>query len=195
MIFAALVLLAMYLPQRTVLQEAAQVAAVAIATERSDTWISFENNGSFRRAHESEQPNVYVKAFTNTFGNNNSPEAQHKAQHIVENVVRNSFMPIPGTITVRDPIFTNAFFYKEVVITVERQMNMPVNLSLIGFPTSITLTQEARAVILDGDEFVRTVDIAKDIFLWLDNKLDISGNLEGVLNIINDPAIKNILEG
>jgi hypothetical protein len=192
MVFAALVLLAMYMPQRAILQEAAQVAAVAIATERSDTWISFENNGSFRRTHESEQRNVYVKAFQDTFGNSNSPEAQNKAQRIVESIAGNNFLPIPGTITVKEPIYTNAFFYQEVIVTVEKQISTPVDLSLIGFPTSITLTQEARVVILDGDEFVRTIDIAKDLILWLDNKFDISGNLEGVLDLINDPAIKSI---
>ena len=39
MIFAGLVLLAMYLPTRAALQRATQYAATAIATERSDTWL------------------------------------------------------------------------------------------------------------------------------------------------------------
>ena len=39
MIFAGLVLLAMYLPTRAVLQQATQYAATALATEQSDTWL------------------------------------------------------------------------------------------------------------------------------------------------------------
>ena len=44
MIFAALVLLSIYLPARAVLQRATQFAATALANEASDTWLFFDES-------------------------------------------------------------------------------------------------------------------------------------------------------
>ena len=42
LICAALVLLSIYLPMRAAMQRSTQLAATAIATQRSDTWLRFD---------------------------------------------------------------------------------------------------------------------------------------------------------
>jgi len=191
--FSAIVLISIYLPQRAILQEAAQVAATAIATARSDTWINFDSNGNYVR--QNSQPNIYVKVFQNAFTAGNANHGA--ADSIVRTVSSRNILPdhsraFIGPAVVSDFKFQNLFVYQEVVVTVSQTIRMPVNLSFIGFPQTITITQEASAVILDGDEFVRTIDIAKDMILWLDNKLGISDTIKEALSKINSPQIRGI---
>ena len=82
MIFAGLMLLAVYLPNRAVLQRATQYAATAMATESSDTWIYFdENNMEYKWYGGGFQlPNVYVALFQAVFGGN----VQSKGETIVK---------------------------------------------------------------------------------------------------------------
>jgi len=184
MIFAALVLLAMYLPQRAVLQEAAQAAVVAIATERSDTWIAFDGNGDrIERYDQPRQPNVYTGFIRNAFFNRSV--GRQKAGSIVETLVARGFISSPGRISIEYDVI-NYIIYQEVIVNVSQSIPMPVNLSFIGFPESITLTQEARAVVQNGDEFVRNVDIAKDMAIWLEKKFGGSETFRGALDKIGD---------
>lgn len=181
MIFAALVLVSMYLPQRAILQEAAQVAAVTIATERSDTWVGFDDSATYVR--KSSLPNVYVAAVQNVFFNQSIDEA--KAESIASIFASKGFISAAGSIVV-DYQVVNYIIYQEVAVTVTQTIPMPVDLSFIGFPRTITLTQEASAVIQNGDEFVRNIDIAKDMVIWLDKKLGISDSLSGALGKIGE---------
>ena len=190
MIFAALVLLAMYLPQRAILQESAQVAAVTIATERSDTWIAFDENARFiSRSNQPAPRNVYVRAVQNAFPNALEDEA--KARSIVESIAATGILTAPGNIYT-ELRYRNYLVYQEVIVTVTQTIPMPVNLAFIGFPEEITIVQQAVAVILDGDEFVRNIDIAKDLTKWLDNKLGVSESLDEALKLISDPRIKGL---
>jgi Flp pilus assembly protein TadG len=190
MIFAALVMLAMYLPQRVILQEAAQVAAVTIANERSDTWIAFDGNADFiGRGNQPAQRNVYVRAFQNAFPNAGVDEV--RAQSIVNNFTATSILSAPGRVHT-ELNYRNYLVYQEVIVTVTQTIPMPVNLMFIGFPREVTITQQAVAVILDGDEFVRSIDIATDVIKWIDNKLGVSESLDGALKMINDPRIRGL---
>ena len=184
MIFAALVLLSMYLPQRAVLQEAAQAAAVAIATERGDTWIAFDMNGDrIERYNQPRQPNVYADFIRNVFFNRSG--GRLKAEGIVETLAAKGFMSATDGISIEyDAI--NYIIYQEVIVNVSQSIPMPVNLSFIGFPEKITLTQEARAVVQNGDEFTRDVDIAKDMVIWLEKKFGSGETFRGALDKIGD---------
>jgi len=187
MIFAALVLLAIYLPQRAILQEAAQVAAIAIATERSDTWIAYDENAKYNRPVSLS--NVYVEAVRNMFFSKSTDSI--KVENIVRNYSDRGFLSVKDNINVEYRVL-NYVIYQEVVVTVTQSIPMPVNLSFIGFPSNIVMTQEARAVVQNGDEFVRNVDMAKDMVVWLDNKLGISEGLKGALEKVGDSAIRSI---
>lgn len=183
MIFAAFVLLAMYLPQRTILQEAAQYTAVALATENSDTYIAFDDEGN--RVERNRTDSVYVAAVQGILGSDMNAEA--KAYSIANHLAGGGILSAPGEVSVELET-TNYVIYQEITVRLSQSVPMPVNLSFIGFPTEIQLMQEASAVVQNGDEFVRNIDIAKDMVLWLDSKLGISKSLResGALNKIGE---------
>ena len=188
MIFAALVLLSMYLPQRAKLQEAAQVAAVTIATERSDTWVAFDDHANYSR--KDGLPNVYVAAVRNAFFNQSVDEA--KVTAIIRNNAAKGFVSISGDIIV-DYDVINYVIYQEVVVTARQSIPMrQFGLSFIGFPDEMVIVQEARAVVQNGDEFVRNINIAKDMVIWIDNKLGISEGLKGALDKVKSTDIRSI---
>jgi hypothetical protein len=97
----------------------------------------------------------------------------------------------PGRVDVEYEV-KNYVIYQEVVVRVKQTIPMPVNLSFIGFPRDLEITQEARAVVQNGDEFVRNIDIAKDMVIWLDNKFNISGGIQEALSKAGDSAIRGI---
>lgn len=172
MIFAALVLLAMYLPQRTILQEAAQYTAIALATENSDTYIAFDGQG--RRTDKEIASSVYASTIDAMLGRN--LHAQEKAYDIANYLAGNGMLKVPDAVSV-DLEVTNYVIYQEIAVTLRQTIPLPVDLSFIGFPKELELVQEASAVVQNGDEFVRNIDIAKDMMQWLDNKLGVSESL------------------
>lgn len=177
MIFAALVLLAMYLPQRMILQEAAQYTAAAIATEASDTNIAFDNEGN---RIEKTPDNVYAALFKGIFG---SADPTDHVQQIANHMAENAIFPVGSEITAEVKV-KNYIVYKELTVTLKQTVPMPVDFSFIGFPTELQLVQQASAVVQNGDEFVRNIDIAKDMAKWLDNKFGISQSMSGALSKI-----------
>ena len=173
MIFAALVLLAMYLPQRTILQEAAQYTATALATQASDTYVAFDDNGN--RIEKTPDKSVYVTLVKGLFGIDQS-QAESQAEQITNNMAKNAILPVSSTVDAKVTV-KNFVIYQEVTVTLTQTVPMPVDLSFIGFPTELVLVQSASAVVQNGDEFVRDIDIAKDMVIWLDNKLGVSQSL------------------
>lgn len=177
MIFAGIVLLSMYLPIRATLQTATQQAATAIATERSDTWLTFDESAMELRfitpALDGRLPNVYASVFRAFI-----PESDHvgRAEAIVTQIERNSLTLTAGDLTVESAI-VNFVVYKEVVVTATRTIQSPVNLSFVGFPSEIPITVTSRAVVANGAEFVRNMDMAVDVVLWLGEEFEGIGNL------------------
>jgi len=157
MIFAALVLLATYLPARAVLQRATQYAATALATEISDTWLFFDEGGmSYYRENDTGRlVNVYVDLFSKT------SDVQQKGEVIVLDLESRSISSRTGQLNVESCII-NRIIYKEAVVTATREFTMPVNLSFIGFPESIMVTATSTAVVHNADEFIRNIDMASD---------------------------------
>ena len=169
MIFAALVLLAIYLPTRAALQRATQYAATAIATEQSDTWLFFdESSMSYYWKHDKGSlTNVYAALFSGGSG------VQNKGEDIVIWVEGNSVSSKAGTLTV-DCNIANKIIYKEVVVTATREFPVPVNLSFIRFPGNIPVTVTSTAVVQNGEEFIRNMDLAADFANFIMEKFGIS---------------------
>jgi len=168
MIFAALVLLAVYLPSQAVLQRATQYAATAIATESSDTWLFFDES-SIAYYHETDKnrlKNVYAELFTG------SNDIQLKGEAIVIDAESRGISSKAGQLSV-DSYMVNRIIYKEIVVTATREYPMPVDLSFIGFPETITVTATSTAVVLNGDEFVRNIDIATDFTEFIIEKYNL----------------------
>ena len=78
-----------------------------------------------------------------------------------------------------------------MVVSATREIPVVINLSLIGFPSSISITAESRAVVQNGDEFVRNIDLAGDFVEFIADKFE----LDNVSEAISDfgTRIKSIL--
>jgi len=169
MVFAALVLLAIYLPARAVLQRAAQYAATAIATENSDTWLFFDDSNMvyYRERDKRRLRNVYADLFTE------SDNVQSKAEAIVLEVERRGISSKAGHLSV-DSFIENRIIYKEAVVTAAREFRMPIDLSFIGFPETVIVTATSTAVVQNADEFVRSIDMADDFANFVSEKYGLS---------------------
>ena len=170
MLFAGLMLLAVYLPNRAVLQRATQYAATAMATESSDTWIYFdENNMEYKwYGGRAQLPNVYAALFRAVFGG----DVQSKGETIVKKLDNQSIAWRRGDLTVECRV--NSFvIYKEISVTVTRTIPMPVDLSFVKFPKEIPITVTSTAVVQNGDEFVRNIDLVADFVGYLKERYDL----------------------
>lgn len=169
MIFAALVLIAVYLPAQAALQRSTQFAATALATELSDTWLSFneESMSFYWETDKNRLSNVYVKLFERKAG-----YISAKGQSITEKEESRSASSRAGTLTVNCSL-DNKIIYKEVIVEASRVYDMPVDLSLIRFPKTFTISATSVAVVQNGDEFIRNVDIATDFAQYLIEKFEL----------------------
>ena len=168
MIFAALVLLAIYLPTRAALQRATQYAATVLATERSDTWLFYdESSMAFYWEDDKERlKNVYAALFS-------SDDIQDKGEDIVIEVENRGVSSKAGNLTVECSIF-NKVVYKEVVITATREFAMPIDLSFISFPKTILVTATSTAAVQSGDDFIRNMDLGAEFAGYISEKFGLS---------------------
>jgi len=175
LIFAALVLLAIYLPTRAALQRATQYAATAIAVEHSDTWLNFDES-SLSYSWETDKgnlPNVYVALFSGI------KDAQAKGETIVIKTEERGLNSKAGNLAI-DCYVVNKFVYKEVVVTASREYTMPVNLSFIGFPETLTIAVTSTSVVQNGEEFVRNVDLAAEFAGYISKKFGLTNVSESI---------------
>ncbi len=182
MMFFALILLSMYLPTRAVLQRATQQAAIAIAVDKSDTWVTYDYGYDYNSKNhqiinpyrwigsKSELPNVYKSAINSFVG---GYDAGNKAYRIVSSIERQSFSIKAGYLDV-SCYMDNKVIYQELIVKATRTIPLPIDLSYIGFPNEIPITVTSVSVVQNGDEFVRNIDIAVDIAREVDKKYKIS---------------------
>ena len=169
LVFAALVLLAMYLPTRASLQRATQYAATALATEKSDTWLFFdEQSMSYVWATDKKQlDNVYVALFTGIH------DAPVRGEKIVIKSEHGGLTSKAGKLTV-NCFVANKFVYKEIVVSATREFDKLPDLRIIGFPQKISITVTSTAVVQNGEEFLRNMDLAVDFIAFVAEKFGIT---------------------
>jgi Flp pilus assembly protein TadG len=175
-IFAALVLLAVYMPTRAALQLATQHAAVTLATEISDTWLYFDESEMLLRNFDNRNRlgNVYADLFSSR------SDIRDKGEAIVTYIENRSISSKAGELTV-DVYSVNYILFREIVVTAIREFQMPVDLSFIGFPETISVSVTGAAVVQNGDEFIRNIDIAGDFFEYIIEKY----NLHNITDVIS----------
>lgn len=166
MSFAGLVLLSMYLPTRAVLQRETQYAATVLATTQSDTWLDFDEDemGYYWRDNNNPPSNVYTALFSAFFKGSGED-----AESIVEQMEKINLVGSAGELSVQCKI-NNYVIYKEIIVTATREIPIPVNLEIIHFPKEIPITVSSTAVVQNGDEFVRNIDLAADFVEYLDEE-------------------------
>lgn len=179
MIFAGLVLLSMYLPTRANLQRATQYAATAMATERSDTWLRHdpENLEYYWENSRDNLGNVYMALFR-SLGGNGRDDADNAEQTVI-NMEQKGVLKPTGELTVEYGI-VNYIIYKEIVVTATRTITMPVDLSFVMFPNEIDITVTSTAVVQNGDEFVRNMDLAADFMVYIAEKYELEETFDAV---------------
>ncbi len=59
---------------------------------------------------------------------------------------------------------TNYIIYKEISVTATQTVTPAINLAMVGAGNEIEIIVTGRAVVSDGDDFIRNVDFAIDIF-------------------------------
>ena len=179
MIFAGLVLLSMYLPTRANLQRATQYAATAMATERSDTWLRHDpkNLEYYWENSRDDLGNVYMALFRSLGGN--ARDDEDNAEQTVINMEQKGVLKPTGELTVEYGI-VNYIIYKEIVVPATRTITMPVDLSFVMFPNEIDITVTSTAVVQNGDEFVRNMDLAADFMVYIAEKYELEETFDAV---------------
>jgi len=175
MIFAALVLLAIYLPTKAALQRATQFAATVIATEISDSWLNYSSSSQSYvwETDKNRLPNVYVALFSG------AGDVASKGEDIVADIEERGISSKTGTLSVDCDVF-NWLVYKEIVVTATREYTIPVNLSIIGFPETLPITVTSTAVVQNGEEFVRNMDLAVDFVDYISKKFGLTNISESI---------------
>ena len=170
MTFAGLVLLSMYLPARAVLQRQTQIAATALATTQSDTWLEFDDRRlEYYWLNGNHAPvNVYAALLSSFF----KGDAQSRAEDVVRKLDEGSLVESVGDLTIECKI-NNYVIDKEIVVTATRKIPSPVDLSILKFPEEIEITVSSTAVVQNGDEFVRNIDLAAEFVDYIKDKYNL----------------------
>ena len=170
MTFAGLVLLSMYLPARAVLQRQTQIAATALATTQSDTWLEFDDRRlEYYWLNGNHTPvNVYAALLSSFF----KGDAQSRAEDVVRKLDEGSLVESVGDLAIECKI-NSYVIYKEIVVTATRKIPSPVDLSILKFPEEIEITVSSTAVVQNGDEFVRNIDLAAEFVDYIKDKYNL----------------------
>ena len=169
MVFAALVLFAIYLPTRAALQRATQYAATALSTEKSDTWLMFDER-SLKYEWETDKNRlefVYTALFSGI------RDAEPRSREIVAEVEGRGLSSKLGDLTVTCSV-SNWLIHTEIIVTATREFTMPAGLSFIGFPKTLPITVASTAIVQNGDEFIRNIDIAGDFVEFIAKKFNLT---------------------
>lgn len=188
MIFAGLMLMAMYLPTRALLQRATQYTATALATERSDTWLRCDPaTGKYYWLNDKKDlGTVYGTVFGALKGNNRDEAAA--ADQLVRKIESEGLVKVTADLEVEYGVL-NYIVYKEIIVTATKTIKMPVDLSFVGLQNEIPITVSSTAVVQNGDEFVRNIDLAVDLVSDLSEKYGLDktfGKVGEFLNKFNE---------
>ncbi len=176
LICAALVLLSIYLPMRAAMQRSTQFAATAIATQRSDTWLRFDPDTLKYEWLEdrSQLSNVYASLIGALKGGKG--DEADAAEQAVMNMENKNIQKPSADLTVEYGV-VNYIVYKEIVVTARRTIPLPISLGLFGIPDTVDLAVTSTAVVQNGDEFIRNMDLAVDV---MDDLFDLKETFSGL---------------
>ena len=192
MIFAAIVLLAMYLPQRAILQEAAQYAATMLAPEHSDVAYQFDDdNMKIREPWDFNMHNSFSDVVMGTYSSKNNfwsrtfgvyrngRDWQNRIDDMIQQKISKSvtFKLITAPVNT-EVVFRQTLIYAEIEVTVWQEIPMPVDFSFIGFPKTIRIERSVRTSISNGDGFIRSIDDLVYFGELMDRITGIPGDIE-----------------
>lgn len=184
MVFAGLMLMAMYLPTRALLQRATQYTATALATERSDTWLRCDPaTGEYCWLNSRDELGTVYGAVFGALKGGKQDEAE-AARQLVEKLESEGLVRVSGSLEVEYGVL-NYIVYKEIIITATKTIRMPVDLTFVGLKNEIPITVSSTAVVQNGDEFVRNIDLAVDLVTSLSEKYGLDKTFGKVGEFLN----------
>lgn len=186
LICVALVLLSIYMPLRAAMQRSTQYAATAIATARSDTWLRFDpDRMSYYWLDDRDKlSNVYASLLSSIIIGNNQDDEDDARQSVLKLEDKNIVKP-SSDLTVEFGV-VNYIVYKEIVVTARREIPTPLNLTMFGIPKDIELVVTSTAVVQNGDEFIRNMDLAVDVLNDLVDVREIFSSLGEICNVFTN---------
>lgn len=184
MILFALIILSMTLPTRAVLQNIAQETATAMAIQRSDTWVNYgkDTNGNYVYYVETDKSNltnVYVSVLSSFFTEDSSKITEVVTDKYDDTKIIYKFN---GDLEVEVGVI-NCVIYREIIVSVTKNIDLMINLEFINFPTKIPVSATAMATVQDSDELIRNVDMVVNVVKDIDEEYGISTKFEKVTEI------------
>ena len=184
MIFAGLMLLAVYLPTRGLLQRATQYTATALATECSDTWLRCnEKTGNYYCVKDRSELGTVYGTLLGSLTGNKRHEADN-AEQLVKLIENNGAIHPKGNLTVEYGV-VNYVIYKEIIVTATKTVELPIDLSFVGLSNEIPITVTSAAVVQNGDEFIRNMDLATDFVEYIADKYNLNQVFDSVGKLFN----------
>ena len=184
LIFSALVLVSMCLPAKASLQKSTQLAATAMASEKGDTWLFFDEGGMeyYFADHIGELEGIYSELANSAA---DAEDGAEKAEAIVKKTEESGYGPGIGDLSVGYAV-ADYTIYKEITVAAARSIKIPVDLSFIGFPKEITVSASSTAVTQNGSEFVRNTGLVLDFAAYIYEKYGISDLKAGIVESVDE---------
>jgi len=99
-----------------------------------------------------------------------------KAERIVRHEMYNVIIQLNNAQLSVNAEMINFLIYREIRVTAQQSITVPIDFSFISFPQTIDIVVSSNAVVPDGDEFLRNVDMAIDLVRWMSERFGIEGN-------------------
>lgn len=173
LITVAMIFAGMYIHSKLVLQYAVQKAATAVAIEHSDLYVRFDD--AKLQYTENENKKHYFSKLRDLFLPKNR---EARIAKLVENIYGNS-LAMKGNLSVESKT-KNYVVYKEFFVRGTIEYEFAINLSLIGIPRTFQITAQAKTVVQNPDDFIRTLDLGIELTDKLLERLGVKEKIEAI---------------
>lgn len=174
MLFFVILYASLFLCQRANLQAKLEDALIYYKNEATDTFVSANESmiitkenelikiaGNSYEVESSINPYRHIgAALGNAIGINGN---QDKFSKLFHSRYGTMFFDDGENIKVEVISVTDAILYRKITVRATQQVSAPINLAFVGAENSMTLSAEATAIMVDGDDLIRDFDFAVDL--------------------------------
>lgn len=180
-IFFGMIMASMVLPFRASLQKATQYAANSIAMASSDSWFGID---AYNNLKKSKPRNIYldlISPFEDIEEGALTQSVKEQVNWLNMNLDETAFANKDVKV---DYKLTKYILYNEVSVTATKHIRFPINIAWMGMTNEIDISVTSTAVVNNGDEFIRGMDLATDIVMKFDEKT--GGHLKGLSDKLDE---------
>lgn len=192
LIFVMMIYIGMYVQAKVALQSAVQSAINMIAVEESDASVDVSSGAYMKRG--GAYKNVYAKLFSSF---SNGGNRGNLAKELIKKNEGKYILLAKKDLKKIEYKELNFIVYRECWLKATKEFKPPINLTWLGFPEVFEIKASAKAVIQDGDEFIRNTDIAVELGDKLLTRLGVKEKIGPVIEKIkkHKNKIKSFLSG